>query len=61
MRTGWQEIVKQTAESSKRDDKYVSIVVKHFFRGLKMLMKQRKLFSDNGMFKSYIKKPKRKR
>lgn len=60
MKTTWQEIVSQTADSSKRDDKFVSIVVKHFFRGLKLLMKRRKLFTDNGMFKSYVKKPKKK-
>jgi len=60
MKTNWKEIISQTAESSKKDSKYVFIVVKHFFQGLKKLMKQRKLFSDVGMFKSYIKKPKKK-
>jgi hypothetical protein len=61
MKVKWKEVISQTAQSTKRDDLYVSIVIKHFFIGLKSLMKQRKLFKDNGMFKSYIKKPRRKR
>jgi len=56
MKTSWKEIVKQTAESSKRDELYVSIVIKHFFNGLKLLMKNYKLFKGNGLFKTYVKK-----
>jgi hypothetical protein len=56
MKTSWKEVIKQTSKSSKRDELYVSIVIKHFFNGLKLLMKNYKLFKGNGLFKTYVKK-----
>jgi hypothetical protein len=61
MEVRYKEIISQTAESTNRDEKWVEIVIRHFFTGLKSLLKRRLLFRDAGMFKSYIKKPKRKR
>jgi hypothetical protein len=31
MKVKWKEVISQTAQSTKRDDLYVSIVIKHFF------------------------------
>lgn len=56
----YQEIVKETAKSSKSKEKVVAITVKHFFRGLKAIMKKRLLFKETGMFKTYIRKSKRR-
>jgi|TARA_R110002110_G_scaffold146590_1_gene336608 hypothetical protein len=59
--TKHKEIVAETAQSTKRDEKYIKIVVKHFFRGVKALIKRKLAFKETGMFLVHMRKAKKNR
>ena len=57
----WKRTVEATASEINKKKRYVEIVIKHFFKGYKIIMKEHRYFKEKSMFTSKVKKLKKNR